>query len=150
MPRTPRRLALPLLLPLFLGSCAFHSTARSWNERVGPDGEEVFFKSTTKVGLNFLVVLPFLGDTGITGMVDDLTEDVAGEGGDHVRIVQGDSENYWYGFPPFTWIVTPVISTLAAEYRPSEEALRRREEERAAKEAKRAAHEADSEEPEEE
>ena len=138
------RLALPLLLVLGLGSCAFHSTARSWNERVGPDGEEVFYKSTTKVGVNFLVVLPFLGDTGINGMVADLTEDVAGEGGDHVRIVQGSSENYWYGFPPFTWILTPVISTLAAEYRPSEEQLRQREEERAAEEADR---EAEPEEP---
>jgi len=41
-------------------------------------------------------------------MVDDLTESIAAEGGDRVRIIKGDSENYWDGFPPITWILTPV------------------------------------------
>ena len=38
------------------------------------------------------------------------------QGGDNVRVFQAATENYWYGFPPFTWIVTPVISTVAADY----------------------------------
>ena len=109
------------LLTVLASGCAFHTIADEWHERVGPDGEPVYYTSTTKVGLNLLVVVPFLGDTGIGGMVEDLTENIAEQDGNYVRIVQGSSENYWYGFPPFTWIVTPVVSTLAAEYRPGVE-----------------------------
>ena len=68
-----------------------------------------------------LVLIPLLGDLSIDGLVDDLTEYIAEKEGDSVRIVQANSENYWYGYSPFTWIVSPVISTVAAEYRPSEE-----------------------------
>jgi uncharacterized lipoprotein YbaY len=73
------------------------------------------------VGANLLIIIPFLGHLEIPGMVDELTEEIQEKGGDDVRIVQGNSENYWYGFSPFTWIVSPVVSTLAAEYHPSPE-----------------------------
>jgi hypothetical protein len=36
-----------------------------------------------------------------------------------VRVIQTTSENYWHGFPPFTWFVTPVITDVAVEYEPS-------------------------------
>ncbi len=110
-----------LLAPILLSSCAFHTTATEWNDRVGAEGYPVFYTSTTKVGTNLLVAVPFVGRLGIDGMVNDMTSEITSRGGDRVRIVQGASENYWYGFPPFTWFVTPVVSTLSAEYRPSHE-----------------------------
>jgi hypothetical protein len=108
---------------LLLQGCAFHSTAKHWHGRMGADGEPVYYKSTTKVGLNLLVIFTLLGDTGVGGIIDDITAEIAEEDGDYVRIVQGSSENYWYGFPPLTWILTPVVSTVAADYRPSAEML---------------------------
>ncbi|MEM6671776.1 MAG: hypothetical protein AAF726_02970 [Planctomycetota bacterium] len=113
------------LLPiaLLLAGCSFHSTATQWNERVGPDGEPVFVKSTTSVGLNLFILLKVIGGTDTPGMIDELTEEIADENGDHVRIIQSEVENYWYGFPPFTWIVTPVITTVTADYRPSQAEL---------------------------
>jgi hypothetical protein len=110
-----------LLVAVLCSGCAFHTTATEWHDRLGPDGEPVYYTSTTKVGVNFLVGISFLGDTGIGGMVDEVTANIAAQNGDRVRIVQGSTENYWYGFPPFTWILTPVVSTLAAEYRPMAE-----------------------------
>ena len=107
-----------LAFGLLVQGCAFHSTAKEWHGRMGPDGKPVYYVSTTKVGLNLLIILTLFGDTGIAGMVDDLTEEVAEKGGDNVRIVQGSSENYWYGFPPFTWILTPVVATVTADYHP--------------------------------
>ena len=114
-----------LLASACVGSsgCAFSSTAKQWNTLVGPQGKPVFYKATTKVGFQLLIIIPFLGDMGIDGLVDDLTKEIKAEEGDTVRIVQGTSENYWYGFPPFTWGLTPVISTVAAEYIPGEAAL---------------------------
>ena len=117
--RAARALALILCTALMAG-CTFHSTASRWNERVGPDGEPVFYQTVTKVGFNLFIILPFIGYTDIDTMVGELTSDIAAKDGDIVRIVQGDSENYWYGWSPFTWIVTPVVTTLAADYRPSQ------------------------------
>ena len=112
---------LAALACLLLCSCTFQSTARRWNERVDERDETIYYTTTTKVGLQLLVLLPFLGDMGIDGLVNDLTSHVRTEGGDHLRVVQGSSENYWYGWPPFTWILTPVISTVSAEYTPTPE-----------------------------
>ncbi len=120
-----RHALLPLALVLLTvptGGCTMHSTATHWNKRVGPDGQPVFVKSSTNVGMNLGIVLPVLGSTTVDRMIDTLTAEIAVEQGDHVRIVQSSAENYWYGFPPFTWIFTPVITTVVSEYRPSPEA----------------------------
>jgi hypothetical protein len=84
--------------------------------------------TATKVGVRLLIVVPFLGDMGISGLTRDLTRKIKEEGGNQVRIVQGDSEAYFYGWPPFTWIVTPVVSTVAAEYYPGPGAYQKTEE----------------------
>jgi hypothetical protein len=115
-----RQFLLPALLLSALPSCAFHSTATEFNRRVGVDGYPVFYTTTTKAGAKLFIAVPFLGRMGIDGMVNDMTREIASRDGDRVRIVQGSTENYWYGFPPFTWIITPVVSTMNAEYRPSE------------------------------
>jgi hypothetical protein len=119
MHRHRDRTALGLAAALVLASgCAFSSKARDWNGLAGLDKKPTYYMTTTKIGLNLLIFVPFLGDLGISGLTRDLTAEIKNEGGDQVRIVQGDSENYFYGWPPFTWIVTPVISTVAAEYEP--------------------------------
>lgn len=117
-----KKLWLLLLgLSLLLNGCAFHSTAKNYNGLMGIDGQPAYYKKTTKVAFNLLVAVPFIGNVGIDGMVDDLTAEIAELKGNNVRIVQGSSENYWYGFPPFTWLLTPVVTTVSAEYRPEEE-----------------------------
>jgi hypothetical protein len=115
------RLSFVLFAAFLVSSCSFSSKATDWSQRVGLDKKPTTYINTTKIGLNLLVFVPFMGDMGISGMVRDMTAKVEEEKGDEVRITQGDSENYWYGWPPITWIVTPVISTVAAEYYPSEE-----------------------------
>jgi hypothetical protein len=103
---------------LLNGACAFHKTADQWNGLVGPAGAPVHLNSTTKVGINFVVFLPFLGKTGIAGMVEEATEEIREDGGNFVRVVQSTSENYWYALPPITWVLTPVVHSLVVEYRP--------------------------------
>lgn len=117
-----------LLLACLAGGCSLHSTADRWNGRVGPDGQVVWVKTTTNIGLNLGIVIPVLGSTTIPRMVDTMTGEIAVEGGDRVRVVQSSSENYWFGFPPLTWVLTPVITTVVCDYQPSAEALRRQQE----------------------
>jgi hypothetical protein len=116
-----------LLLGLWLGcqGCTIHTTATEWNGRVGPDGRPVYLKSVINLGVNLGIVLPVLGNTTMSEMVEAVTAGIAAENGDKVRIVESSSENYWFGFPPLTWILTPVITSVRAEYQPSEETLAR-------------------------
>ena len=49
--------------------------------------------------------------------------EIAAKGGDRVRLVQTGAENYWYGWSPFTWILTPVVTDVVVEFEPSKEEL---------------------------
>ncbi len=109
---------LSIGLAITLGGCAHHSTSRNWNGLMGADGEPTYYKETSKVAVNLFIAIPLAGNVSIDGMMRDLTEDIHKESGNNVRVVQGDSENYWYGFPPITWVFTPVITTVSAEYKP--------------------------------
>lgn len=116
------RWMLPALVATtLLSGCAMHSTSKDWNGLIGRDGSPTYYKTTSKVAFKLFIAVPFIGDTSIDGLVEDLTEEIASEKGNYVQIVQADNENYWYGYPPFSWIITPVISTVAAEYRPDAE-----------------------------
>jgi hypothetical protein len=112
-------------LALFLATtaCSFHSTATHWNGMYDADGKPVFVKTTTNVGFNLLILLPIAGNTTIDSMIDETTAEIAREGGSRVRLVQSGSENYWYGWSPFTWVLTPVVTDVVIEYEPSKVAL---------------------------
>jgi hypothetical protein len=124
------RLALVALTALALCGCTFSSTATHWHGRVGADGKPVYVKTHTNVGMNLLVLIPALGRTSLPDEIEKLTDDVASEKGDNVRMVESSSENYWYGFAPVTWVLTPVVTTVSAEYHPSAEVFARDEAER--------------------
>jgi len=100
-------------------SCTFTSTADHWNGLVGPSGKPIYVKTDTSIGINLLIFIPFLGRTTLPHEIEELTRKIAEEKGNTVRMVESSSENYWYGFSPFTWIVTPVVTTVSAEYEPS-------------------------------
>jgi len=108
---------------LSLTSCTFHTTAKHWNGRVGPDGKPVYVHSTTNIGFNLGIIIPLFGSTTIDTMVDTMTAEVAKTDGDNIRIIESAAENYWYGFPPFTWILTPVITTVTGDYQPTPEQI---------------------------
>lgn len=119
-----RRLALAACLSL-LASCAMHSRATHWNNHVGPDGEPVFVLQSTFVGLHLAALVPFVGSTTIDDMLDESTAWIDAHEGTHLRLVETESSNYWYGAPPLSWLFSPVVTSVSIEYRPSRQALAR-------------------------
>jgi hypothetical protein len=95
------------------------STSKQWNGRVGPNGKAVYVKSHTNVGLNIGIFIPVLGATTLPKEIDKLTKELEIEQGNVVRLIQSSTDNYWYGYPPFSWVLTPVITTVTADYEPS-------------------------------
>ena len=108
-----------MALLVLTSACSFHSTATHWNGLRDADGKPIFVKTTTNVGFNMLVILPLLGRTSLDSMLDATTNEIATEGGDRIRVIQSNAENYWYGWSPFTWIITPIVTDVAVEYEPS-------------------------------
>jgi hypothetical protein len=122
-----------LVLALLAPACTLHSSATRWNGVLGHEGHPVHVKSTTNIGVNLLVFIPFLGGTTIDRMIDSITADIAREKGDKIRLIETSAENYWYGFPPFTWVLTPVITTITADYLPAKDMLQKALDEEAAR-----------------
>jgi hypothetical protein len=111
---------LSLLVTFALTSgCTMTSTSKQWNGRVGPNGKPVYVKSHTNIGLNIGVFIPVLGATTMPKEINKLTKEIETEQGNVVRMIQTSGDNYWYGWPPFTWVLTPVITTVTADYEPS-------------------------------
>ena len=127
-----------LVAVVFTAGCTMTSTAKQWNGRVGPNSKPIYVKSHKTVGVNLLVFIPVLGATTMSKQIDGLTKEIETEKGDVVRMIETSSENYWYGWPPFTWVLTPVITTVTADYEPSPDVLAK---DRAEEEAKKAAKE---------
>lgn len=127
---SPIRWASVALL-LLSSACSFHSTATRWNGLRDADGKPVYVKTTTNIGFNLLVLLPLVGNSSIDAMLDETSEEIAEEGGSRIRVIQSGAENYWYGWSPFTWIITPIVTDVAVEYEPSAEKIAAVEAERA-------------------
>ncbi|MFT7537460.1 MAG: hypothetical protein ACI85K_003419 [Hyphomicrobiaceae bacterium] len=119
-----RRFGLLFALAL-LGSCTMHERAVQWNGHVGPDGEPVFVLRSTYVGMNFGILLPILGDTDIGSMIKESTSWIGHEEGTHLRLIETETDNFWYGAPPLTWLFTPIMTNMTIEYRPTQAALAR-------------------------
>ncbi|MFK7738799.1 MAG: hypothetical protein AB8H80_00645 [Planctomycetota bacterium] len=111
---------------LFLSAgCAFHSTATHWHGHVGPDGQPVFVQQSTYVGCHLGILFPLFGSTTIDNMVSDATARIDRRDGTHLRLVETETNNFWYGVPPLSLFVTPVVASISIEYRPSRQALAR-------------------------
>jgi len=118
----PIRCALTVCA-LSFGSCAFHTTATRWNGHVGPDGEPVFVLNSQYIGVQLGIVLPLVGSTQVDRMIDESTAWIREHEGGHLRLVETETNNYWYAIPPLTWLFTPVGTSVTFEYRPSAQAL---------------------------
>jgi hypothetical protein len=104
-------------------SCAVHTSATRWNGHLGPDGKPVFVLNSKFVGFQLAIVVPFVGSTQVDTMIDEATAWITAHEGDHLRLVETESNNYWYSIPPLTWLLTPVGTSVTFEYQPSAAAL---------------------------
>jgi hypothetical protein len=101
----------------------YHNTATHWNGHLGADGQPVFVLSSSYVGLNFAIFFPMAGRTTVDAMIEEATRAIDTDHGDRLRLVETETNNYWYGLPPLSWLFSPVVTSISVEYRPSPLAL---------------------------
>jgi hypothetical protein len=115
--------AFALVATCVFASCAFHNTATHWNGHLGADGQPVFVRTSSYVGVNFAILVPMAGRTTVDEMIEEATRTIDTEHGSHLRLVETETNNYWYGIPPLSWLFSPVVTSISLEYRPSAKAL---------------------------
>lgn len=111
-----RNLLRASLAPALLAtvtSCVTHSTATEFNGVDGVRGTPVEYLSTTSYALHGLFVFPLSGNGSMQNTMDKYTEEAAKNGASRTRIVQTSSHTYWWIFPPISFFVHPVVTTVS-------------------------------------
>ena len=104
-----------MIAAVFLSGCATTKHAKDFSGLTTPDGE-AYHLNTSKYALHFLFGLyPLIGDASIEQTVADFTTAAKEDGASQVRIVQSDKTNWWFVFPPFTLLLTPVSTNVAGD-----------------------------------
>ena len=110
------RTTLATLGLALLASCTTtHTHSVAYNGVPGIRGEPVEFQSTTRYALHLLFIFGVLGDASQDATVDAFTKEASGRGAKRVQITQYDSSTYWYIFPPISFFVHPVATTVYGE-----------------------------------
>ncbi len=100
---------------IFLTGCAVTKHAKDFNGLTTPDGD-AYHLNTSKYALHFLFgFFPLIGDASIEQTVSDFTTAAKEDGASQVRIVYSDKFNWWFIFPPFTFLLTPVSTTVIGD-----------------------------------
>lgn len=106
-----RVLTVLAVAALFLGACSTTSVASKFNGGVTPQGRPKAYLNTTNYALHVLFgYRPVLGDASVEGSVDEFTKEARQRGSATTEITNMRATNLWWVFPPFTFILTPMIS----------------------------------------
>ena len=105
--------ALGLVLVLGAG-CSMTTKATDFNGLATPDGAASHV-STTNIAVHVLFSRPGLGDATLPTTVSDYTSAAKESGASEVRIVQSNVTTYWWVFPPFSFVIHPVVSNVAGD-----------------------------------
>lgn len=112
-----RALTLLMLAAFVLAQgCVFHSKAvDAYNGLNGPDGKQKMHINTSTLALHLLMAedKPLWGDASLNNTVSQMTAELAASASD-VQIVQSSTYSYWWAFFPFTVVLTPMTSNVAA------------------------------------
>ncbi|MEM7515692.1 MAG: hypothetical protein AAF368_02040 [Planctomycetota bacterium] len=110
-----RSSALLLALAGATTSCVSHTHATEFNGVDGIRGEAVEYQSTTSIALHGLFVFPLWGNGKMPKVVDEFTAEAGERGGSRVRIANTSSLTYWFVFPPLSFFIHPVVTTVEGD-----------------------------------
>lgn len=116
-----RVLTMSLTLACTIMLCASCSTTRkatNFNGLSTPDGKPISHLNTSNIAIHLLATQPLVGNASLEGTVDDFTRAAKEENATKVRIVQSSVTNWWFIFPPFSFVLTPVSSNVAGDALP--------------------------------
>ena len=109
-----RLLALPILL-LTTSGCVFHSHLLDDHGVMGIRGEPIQYQTSTSISLRAVFLFDLIGDASTIGTAESFLEKAAEKGASRARIVNSSSTTYWLIFPPLSFFLHPVVTTVEGD-----------------------------------
>ena len=103
----------PVCFSLFLTSCSFHTHANKFNGIPGVNGEPVEYQQTNTWALHGLWIFPLIEDATLENSVNEFSLEAKKRGATRINIEETSSFTYWFVFPPFSFFVHPVNTTVS-------------------------------------
>jgi hypothetical protein len=97
---------------LLLSACSFHTHADKFNGVPGTNGEPVEYQQTNTWAFHALWILPLIGDASIENAVYEFSHEAKRRGATRINIEETSSLTYWFIFPPISFLVHPVNTTI--------------------------------------
>jgi hypothetical protein len=99
---------------VLMTGCSTTLTASDFSGLTTPDGDAKHL-NTTNIAVHVLGAGPVWGDATLGATVADHTSAAKNTGARKVRIVQSNVSTYWWLLPPITFIIRPVVTTVAGD-----------------------------------
>mgnify|MGYP007080254322 CR=1 FL=1 len=120
--RIPYRKFVPMkkyyliLLTVFIFSqCATSEKATRFNGMGTHEAKPEHYLRTTTYGLNVLIFFPIRRNAEFTESLETFSEVAKKNKGSRFRLIQKESTKWAFILPPFTFLLTPVVTELVGE-----------------------------------
>jgi hypothetical protein len=100
------------LLFASLTGCVFHRHAEKYHGALGPRGVPCEYQQSSVWALHFVWNVALIGDANLESAVDQFTAEAARRGATRIDVTYTDKYVYWFLFPPLTFLVHPVDTTV--------------------------------------
>ena len=94
--------------------CSMTTKCADFSGLSTPDGKATHV-NTTNYAIHLPFSFPLVGDARLATTLKNCTAEAKALGASKIRVVQSDSTCYWFIFPPFSFVLQPVISNVAGD-----------------------------------
>jgi hypothetical protein len=99
----------------FFSGCTSVTKITDFKGLKTPDGEPIAYIHVSRVAVHLFDKVPIIGNGSIEKAFSRLALEANQVNAKEIRIVQSNRTSWWFSFPPFTLIFTPVTTNVAAE-----------------------------------
>ncbi len=113
-----RTLCLLSVLALASG-CVSTSTGTNLNGLKDDDGHAFAHQETNVIALHWVfgALGPIIEDASFENTVAEFSAAAKANGKTNMRISSSETSNWWWVFPPFSFVITPITARVAGDVR---------------------------------
>ncbi len=104
-----------LALSLALSSCVTHGHVTEYHGVAGQRGVPVEYQTTSVYAVHLIWFIGLIGDSSTEKGIFEFTKEAAARGAERVRLIETETFTYWWIFPPFSFFIHPVETTIEGE-----------------------------------
>ncbi len=104
-----------LTILIFVFNCATSEKATRFNGMPAGEGKPDHYLRTTSYGLNALIIFPIKRNAEFPEALETFSDYAKKNKGTKFRIIQKETTKWAFILPPFSFLLTPVVTELVGE-----------------------------------